>query len=366
MIDEVDDEYPDDWIHYNSYTAESEGRGMLEHIEIGGPGPPVGFPGPPEFFLPPPPLPGDSLECSTFSSHFDSCDISKESTSGQDPHLHLMSVIVAVLCLVILFSCITIFLVWRRRRSKAHQAALHSYCVSSSSSGLASQFYDDLYISNHTRIPVSQNQYCSTNTTQYHPTIDLSSFLLRTSPTGQPIYEEIPNSLGPLLPSSSSCSEYVDTTSGYHSLESETGPFLLPLTRVPILKDSKSNKRFFTFHRPYMAQDGWEGGGRGEGRAETEVSTVSPRVRYRPNLVHSRTMDLGGSGGSSGRDGRRGRRSQEDFLPRQAWTEEEEWEGRRLSPPDLVRGGDGGGNTTSTSDVTVSPSSSESYPECRF
>ena len=83
-----------------------------------------------------------------------------------------------------------------------------------------------------------------------HPSLDLSSFLLRTSPTGQPIYEEIPNSLGPLLPSSGttlksstlrgkthftffsdSCSDYVDTTSGYHSLESETGPFLLPLTR---------------------------------------------------------------------------------------------------------------------------------------
>ena len=90
-----------------------------------------------------------------------------------------------------------------------------------------------------------------------HPSLDLSSFLLRTSPTGQPIYEEIPNSLGPLLPSSGttkksstlrgkthftffsdSCSDYVDTTSGYHSLESETGPFLLPLTRY--------NKRLLT------------------------------------------------------------------------------------------------------------------------
>ena len=93
-------------------------------------------------------------------------------------------------------------------------------------------------------MPVAQNQYCvgqfRTSTggqmignTQMatHPSLDLSSFLLRTSPTGQPIYEEIPPSLGPLLPSSDSCSDYVDTTSGYHSLESETGPFLLPLTR---------------------------------------------------------------------------------------------------------------------------------------
>ena len=38
----------------------------------------------------------------------------QESTSVGDPHLHLMSVIVAVLCLVILASCITIFLIWRR------------------------------------------------------------------------------------------------------------------------------------------------------------------------------------------------------------------------------------------------------------
>ena len=65
------------------------------------------------------------------------------------------------------------------------------------------------------RVPVAQNQYCvgqfrsSTGTSQMggrqmgtHPSLDLSSFLLRTSPTGQPIYEEIPNSLGPLLPSS--------------------------------------------------------------------------------------------------------------------------------------------------------------------
>ena len=40
----------------------------------------------------------------------------QESTSPtpRDPYLHLMSVIVAVFCLIILASCITIFLVWRR------------------------------------------------------------------------------------------------------------------------------------------------------------------------------------------------------------------------------------------------------------
>ena len=84
------------------------------------------------------------------------------------------------------------------------------------------------------------------------------------------------------------------------------------------------------------------------------------RGRGRGDKVHSRTMGPLGRGGGKG-GGRRGRRSQEEFNPRQAWTEEEEWEGRRESPPDLVMG-----NTTSTSDITVSPSSSESYPECRF
>ena len=65
--------------------------------------------------------------------------------------------------------------------------------------------------------------------------------------------------------------------------------------------------------------------------------------------------------GDRGRGGgQRDRRSQEDFLPRQAWTEEEEWG----DPPDLLRGDEGG--TTSTSDATVSPLSSDSYPECRF
>jgi len=421
--EDANDSYPDDWISYDEYVEEHI---MLEdsHL-VTGPGPPKfdEAPPPPEFLLPPPPLPGHSNECSTFSSHFDSCDISKESTSVGDPHLHLMSVIVAVLCLVILASCITIFLIWRRRRSKAHQAALHSYCVSSSSSGLASQFYDDLYISNHSRVPVAQNQYCvgqfrsSTGPSQMggrpsqmgtHPSLDLSSFLLRTSPTGQPIYEEIPNSLGPLLPSSDSCSDYVDTTSGYHSLESETGPFLLPLTRAPVVsRDIKSNKQFFTFHRP-QGQSHQDWGGRGGGTTSPRARVTSPSPRTRGSggstsprnrgsrqlmASHSRTMEpkkvaasksfCGSSGAEREREGRR---RQEDFLPRHAWTEEEEWarpdtsdlDWDRAEPPDLVKGNGttttssrmstalSNGNTTSTSDITVSPSSSESYPECRF
>ena len=173
-----------------------------------------------------------------------------------------------------------------------------------------------------------------------HPSLDLSSFLLRTSPTGQPIYEEIPNSLGPLLPSSGttlksstlrgkthftffsdSCSDYVDTTSGYHSLESETGPFLLPLTRykrlltyvfliiiilssakivdmflfyyyassfvhddlfrAPVVsRDVKSNKQFFTFHRPQdQSHQDWGGRGGGTTSPRARVTSPSPRTR---------------------------------------------------------------------------------------
>ena len=78
------DLYPDDWISYNEYVEDQHRLVMLEdpgHLVTGpGPpkfdGPPVP-PAPPEFLLPPPPLPGHSNECSTFSSHFDSCDISK-------------------------------------------------------------------------------------------------------------------------------------------------------------------------------------------------------------------------------------------------------------------------------------------------
>ena len=94
--------------------------------------------------------------------------------------------------------------------------------------------------------------------------VDLASFLLQTSPEGQPIYEEIPH--GQCQPvSSDHSSDYVDTTSGYHTLpldndysESETGLFLVPMTshNKPLImtKDfqvpsGKTNKKFFTFHR---------------------------------------------------------------------------------------------------------------------
>ena len=68
--------------------------------------------------------------------------------------------------------------------------------------------------------------------------MDISSFLLQASPECQPIYEEIPPW------QSDQSSDYVDTTSGYHTLpieseysESERGLFLVPLTnhKTPVL-----------------------------------------------------------------------------------------------------------------------------------
>ena len=78
---EEDDSYPDDWISYDEYV-EDQHLVMLEDAHlVTGPGPPkfapLPPPAPPEFLLPPPPLPGHSNECSSISSHFDSCDISK-------------------------------------------------------------------------------------------------------------------------------------------------------------------------------------------------------------------------------------------------------------------------------------------------
>ena len=85
--------------------------------------------------------------------------------------------------------------------------------------------------------------------------VDLSSFLLQHSPDGQPIYEEIPTIR------SEQNSEYVDTTSGYHTLsidseyaESERGLFLVPVSshNTPLIVSKvpgrKTNKQFFMFH----------------------------------------------------------------------------------------------------------------------
>lgn len=430
MTDESDSD-PEKWIRYEAYADErfEHLSSMLEQFDIGGPGPPFEFPEPPDFFLPPPPIPGNVEECVTFSSHFDNCDISKESTSSHDPYLHLMSVIVAVFCLIILFSCITIFLVWRRRRSKAHQSDIHSYCVSS-----RGQFYDDLYISNTHRIP-RQNQYCTQTTYNNRNQVDLSSFLLQTSPEGQPIYEEIPPG------QSDHSSEYVDTTSGYHTLpidseysESERGLFLVPVnghnTPLVVSKDfqvpgGKTNKKFFTFHRktlensePVQKQDDIK-----NSNIINQFETLDnfqhldhpKKTKCGKTMVHSKTIDIHNDPSirrprpvcksyqsNTSRqprpvDNTVQRHNQDNFLPRTAWTDmsgSDDWldlandnspslkNGRTKydadfyerptcpSPPDLISNKCSMTPTSpsviSTSDITVSPSSSESYPECRF
>lgn len=453
MSDEVDND-PSEWIHYHEFAEERVHKysDMLEQFEIGGPGPPFDFPEPPDFFPPPPPIPGNVEECETFSSHFDNCDISKESTSSQDPYLHLMSVIVAVFCLIILASCITIFLVWRRRRSKSHRSSLHSYCVSGA--GRGGQLYDDLYLSGH--LPRLSNNYTTTNTFYNRNQVDLASFLLQTSPEGQPIYEEIPPG------QSDNSSDYMET-SGYNSLpidneyaESERGLFLVPVNgqHKPLIisgdfqvPGGKTNKKFFTFHRKTL-----------ENNKTLQVhdhdivnsnflnqfdplDNCRPQQQHQPkktkcgkSLVHSKTLNLqpsshqrqvmvrsrwaarpGGrtttyqAGTVSARqprpvvDNSVSRHNQDNFLPRTAWTDtsgSDDWLDLANdnpaphtatttasssknssdyysrpgcpSPPDLISNKcrvpppPTSPSVISTSDVTVSPSSSESYPECRF
>ena len=147
--------------------------------------------------------------------------------------------------------------------------------------------------------------------------------------------------------------------------------------RAPVVsRDAKSNKRFFTFHRPVLGQEGWEGRGGGGGvmtsprnlatsprnRATSPrnraggTTKTSPRNRgSRQQMApHSRTMDpkkvgrpyihsfpripylstspsgsnlgleanddylgqVAASQSFEGRGDREGRRRQEDFLPR--------------------------------------------------
>ena len=75
MIDESDKD-SENWIRYETYIEERVDHllNMLEQFEIGGP---FEFPKPPVFLVPKPPIPGTVEECETFSSHFESCDISK-------------------------------------------------------------------------------------------------------------------------------------------------------------------------------------------------------------------------------------------------------------------------------------------------
>ncbi|XP_040579525.1 uncharacterized protein [Lepeophtheirus salmonis] len=84
-------------------------------------------PPPPEFFIPPPPPP-PSLELDpdcTSLEDFQTCDNILTSSTLYDKdypllsgHLRSLSIILAVACLFILAVCVTIFIIWRRRRSR--------------------------------------------------------------------------------------------------------------------------------------------------------------------------------------------------------------------------------------------------------
>lgn len=305
--------------------------------------------------------------------------------------------------------------------------------------------------------------------------VDLASFLLQTTPEGQPIYEEIPPG------HSDNSSEYVETTSGYHSphslpldpeyAESERGLFLVPVSahHKPLIMTGdlqvpppggKTNKKFFTFHRKTLESNKAlkvPDHDRVNSNFINQFDSLNNRGSQRPqpkktkcgkNFVHSKTLDIQTSGGAGcprarqrsqrtggpryqgpggcrttltyqgatlgGRQQTSLRQNQDNFLPRTAWTDtsgSDDWldlgtdnpgphTGRVSeatpttsttpattssskyssdyyerpgcpSPPDLISNKcrvppPTSPSVISTSDVTVSPSSSESYPECRF
>ena len=97
MRDESDIDHHD-WVYYDDFALERnelQSR-MLEHFEIGGPGPPFEFPEPPVFFLPPPPIPGTVDECVPFSSHIESCDIFKVNIGKYAHSFNLFSMILVL------------------------------------------------------------------------------------------------------------------------------------------------------------------------------------------------------------------------------------------------------------------------------
>ena len=278
--------------------------------------------------------------------------------------------------------------------------------------------------------------------------VDLASFLLQTTPEGQPIYEEIPPG------HSDNSSEYVET-SGYHSLpidneyaESERGLFLVPVNgqHKPLIMSGdfqvpggKTNKKFFTFHRKTLENNKPLKVHDHDIVNSNFLNQFEPLENCRPqhqpkktkcgkSLVHSKTLNLQPSsqarlmarppgyrgtyqaGTVTGRprgqrDSSVSRNNQDNFLPRTAWTDtsgSDDWLDLANdntaphtvtttttcssskcdsdyysrpgcpSPPDLISDKcrrpppPTSPSVISTSDVTVSPSSSESYPECRF
>ena len=251
--------------------------------------------------------------------------------------------------------------------------------------------------------------------------MDLSSFLLQASPECQPIYEEIPPW------QSDQSSDYVDTTSGYHTLpieseysESERGLFLVPVTdhKTPVVVSTdlrvpsgRTNKKFFTFHRTkHNNSEPVEKQGEiikpdfmdqfspfdQSNCVKTVVDSKTIDTHNNPRLVY-KSYQSNTCRQSRLVDNKVQRHNQDNFLPRTAWTDvsgSDDWQNivnenfpsvkdsKTIydadlyerppcpSPPDLISNkcsrGTKSPSIVSTSDVTVSPSSSELYPECRF
>jgi len=209
-VDLINDLDSSDWIPYDDFAAEREQQleEMLEHFNL--PGASLELLTPPGFFVPPPPIPSSGGEqCHTMALNFDSCHIKKIPTLEDSTHNQLISVIVVILCIIILIACITIFLIWRKRRSKSRLHYLHQYQGGGASQiTSSSQLYDDLLDSFH--YPTNRTTNHST-TTPYSTTdvlylvnknapdpnnVNLNTFLLyspdnREENFPHPIYEEI-------------------------------------------------------------------------------------------------------------------------------------------------------------------------------
>ena len=249
--------------------------------------------------------------------------------------------------------------------------------------------------------------------------VDLSSFFLQTSQEGQPIYEEIPPW------QSEQGSDYVDTTSGYHTLpiesdynESERGLFLVPVIdhkkSAVVSKDIKSSgEKFFKFQRKTNKKSEHL---QRHGDIINQCATLdnfqyldqSEETNCIQRIVDSKTIDLHNnprldyksyqsntSRQSRPVDNKVQRHTQDNCLPHTALSDmsgSDDWHHNDNSsrlinsktkfdadfyerpscpfPPDVVSNQCSRPTTSpskmSTSDITVSPSSSESYPECRF
>lgn len=226
----VTDLESEEWISYDEFSADQLTQDMLEHFDIPRPAD-IGLNPPPGFFLPPPPIPSDGEHCAEFIRLSDLCDVSKSpSTSVESPHLPIISLFVIVSCIVITVSCATIFVIWRRRRSKSRLHHLH-YQLDGNSSSSSTQFYDDLLAN----FPHSgrQNTYTEDKTVVgRREEVKYNAFLLCSPDDPQeslslPIYEEIYHGGEPGLLLNQDVPRVYDLNSELVQQNDIAGPFLV-------------------------------------------------------------------------------------------------------------------------------------------